>query len=158
LGVSPKALLREVRSTISKKDEQDLKKNVKQEFEKNQYEKWESKAKEYAEDKSKAAGLLQDAMKKAEGKKTGPIGEIWEKLQLLFSILKDWLNGSYKDISKSSITIILLGLLYFVMPVDIVPDWIISLGFLDDAAVLGFIINQVNQNLEEYKVWKSTRK
>jgi uncharacterized membrane protein YkvA (DUF1232 family) len=143
---------------ISKKEEKDLRKNVKQEFEKNQYEKWESKAKEYAEDKSKAAGLLQDAMKKADDKKAGPIGEIWEKLQLLFSILKDWLNGSYKDISKSSITMIIIGLLYFVMPVDIVPDWIISLGFLDDAAVLGFIINQVNQNLEEYKGWKNSRK
>lgn len=53
---------------------------------------------------------------------------------------------------------IIIGLLYFVMPVDIVPDWIISLGFLDDAAVLGFIINQVNQNLEEYKGWKNSRK
>lgn len=39
---------------------------------------------------------------------------------------------------------ILLGALaYFVMPVDVIPDFIAALGFTDDAAVLAFALRTV---------------
>ncbi|MDD3653764.1 MAG: YkvA family protein [Desulfotomaculaceae bacterium] len=138
---------------ISKEEERGLREKVKKEFIENQFKNWQFKAKEYAEDKSKASELLKEAMQKAEVRNE-TIGEIWEKLQLLLAIFKDWLNGDYKRISKGSIMMIIIGLVYFVMPVDIIPDWIVGLGFLDDAAVLSFIIKQINDVLEEYKKWK----
>jgi len=43
---------------------------------------------------------------------------------------------------------ILLGALaYFIMPVDLVPDFIAVLGFTDDAAVLFMAINRVRQHI-----------
>ena len=43
---------------------------------------------------------------------------------------------------------ILLGALaYFIMPVDLVPDFIAMLGFTDDAAVLFMAINRVRQHI-----------
>ena len=43
---------------------------------------------------------------------------------------------------------ILLSLLYFVLPTDIVPDFIIGLGWLDDAVVATFIWNALSSEIK----------
>lgn len=113
------------------------------------------KAKEYANDKDKAKKLVDDAMKKAkrEKGKKGPIEEIWEKVQLLFGMVKDWASGEYKEVPKGSIIIILIAILYFVNPFDAIPDVIPVAGFVDDVFVLGLVINQVSSDIEKYKEW-----
>ena len=46
---------------------------------------------------------------------------------------------------------ILLGALaYFVMPADMVPDVILALGFVDDAAVIMAAVNAIKPNLKEH--------
>lgn len=45
--------------------------------------------------------------------------------------------------------VILLGALaYFVMPVDLVPDFVLALGFADDAVVLMAAVNAIGANLK----------
>ncbi|WP_075981264.1 YkvA family protein [Bacillus massilinigeriensis] len=119
------------------------------------YKKYESKAKEYMDDKEKADDLLKKAMGKAKDKKSA-LGEVWEKLQLLFEIFRAWIKGEYKEIPKGSIIMIIATIIYFVSPVDLVPDFIAGLGLLDDAAVIGFAIKQISGDLEKFKVWKET--
>ncbi len=119
----------------------------------NGYQKYESKAYEYYEDKDKTQGLLNRAMKKAN-KKKGSLSEVWDKLQLLFKMLKAWIKGEYKEVSKRSIITIIAGILYFVTPIDIIPDFIAGLGIVDDAAVIGFILKQISNDLEKFRVWK----
>lgn len=98
------------------------------------------KAKEYASDKKKTKGLLDDAIKKA--KNDGPLAEIWEYLQPMFGMIKDWISGDYTKIPVNSIIFIIIGLLYFVTPFDIIPNFVPGVGIIDDAAVLGFIIKE----------------
>lgn len=43
--------------------------------------------------------------------------------------------------------ILLAALAYFVLPVDVVPDWLLIAGFTDDAAVLAAAIQTVRANL-----------
>jgi len=113
------------------------------------------KAKEYANDKVKATKLIDDAIAKAESlSKGGPIEAIYESLMLLFGIGRDWSNGSYKGVPKGSIIIIIIGLIYFLSPIDLIPDFIPVAGLVDDAFVLGLVINQVKSDLDKYRVWK----
>ncbi|MGB7604333.1 MAG: YkvA family protein [Lutisporaceae bacterium] len=42
------------------------------------------------------------------------------------------------------------SLLYFILPIDIVPDYIFALGWLDDAAVAAFIWNVLRTEISEY--------
>ncbi len=46
--------------------------------------------------------------------------------------------------------ILLLSLLYFILPTDIVPDFIIGLGWLDDAVVATFIWNAMGSEIRTY--------
>lgn len=116
------------------------------------------KAKEYANDKEKTKKLIDEAVKKAEKlDNSGPLEKLIETLKLLFSLIKDWMNGSYTEIPKGSIVLIIIGVIYFVNPLDVIPDPLPG-GLVDDAMVLSLIIKQVMAELEKYKIWKAKQK
>ncbi|SNY41376.1 Uncharacterized membrane protein YkvA, DUF1232 family [Orenia metallireducens] len=120
------------------------------------FKKFESKADQYINDKEKTRELLDKAVTKANNNK-GPIKKIWGELQLLFGVIKDWVNGSYKEFPTGSLVMAIVAVVYFVSPVDLVPDFLPA-GLLDDAAVVGFVIKQIHDDLEQYKIWKTTQK
>jgi uncharacterized membrane protein YkvA (DUF1232 family) len=126
----------------------------KDDFEKSQ-RKNEDKAWEYIDDKQKTVGLLHQAIKKANEKK-GALGEAWEKLQLLIDLVKAYSKGEYRKVSKGTILAVIGAIIYFVSPLDVVPDFIVGLGILDDAAVIGFTIKRLSKELDEFKKWKTT--
>ena len=74
--------------------------------------------------------------------------------KILYSLLKDYKNGSYREISKKSMLIIIGGLLYLVNPADVIPDFVPLIGFLDDATLIGLIFKQLNEELTKYKSFK----
>ncbi|MGF7058232.1 YkvA family protein [Brassicibacter mesophilus] len=135
------------------KDKRSFKEKIIKLF-KRDFKNWESKSRGYIEDKESARRLLLNARKKANSKPSR-LKDIWENVQLLFSFIKDWLDGAYKEVSTQTIVIMIVGILYFVVPTDIIPDFIIALGLADDAVVLGFIIKQVEDELQKYKEWKN---
>ena len=127
---------------------------------KNKYEQgskqFEMKAKKYIEDPAKTKELLDQAEKKAQHKK-GALTDVWDKLQLLFDFVHSWRKGEYREIPTRSVVMIIATILYFVSPIDMVPDFIIGFGIIDDAAVIGFTLKQISTDLEKYQIWKSTK-
>ena len=67
-----------------------------------------------------------------------------KNIKYFFEYLKD------KEVPFFKKGLILLSLLYFVLPTDIVPDFIIGLGWLDDATVAVFIWNAVRSEVGNY--------
>lgn len=127
----------------------------KQNYEKG-YKLFESKANEYMNDKKKAKDLLHQALNKANEKKS-TLGEVWEKLQLLFELFHSWIKGDYKEIPKRSIIMIIATIIYFVVPTDAIPDFIVGLGLIDDVAVISFTLQQISDDIEKFKVWKMSK-
>ncbi|MEW5675207.1 YkvA family protein [Flavobacterium enshiense] len=94
------------------------------------------------------------AIDKAASNK-GKLGEVWDYLQSFFSIVSDYINGRYKEIPKGSIIAIFASLLYFLSPIDFIPDFIPGIGFIDDIFVIGLVVNQIKSDLNDYMVWKA---
>ena len=84
---------------------------------------YKSKAGAYINDREKAEKLLHDAVSKANNK-SGPLEAIWDDLRLFFSLLRDWKNGCYRKISPKSLLLVIAALLYFLNPLDLMPDFI----------------------------------
>ena len=82
---------------------------------------------------------------------------MYADIKVLISLLSDYKKGSYRDINKGSVLFIIAGLVYLVSPIDLVPDFIFGLGFLDDAMILGYILKQLYEVLDRYKIWKYTK-
>ena len=111
------------------------------------------KAEEVINEEEKAEQIIDEAAEKAE-KEKGSLGEVWNKIQLLISLLKDYFSGEYPYVSRGHIVLMLAGIIYFILPFDFSPDFIPGIGYIDDAFVLSIITRQLIYILEEYETWK----
>ena len=84
----------------------------------------------------------------------GILARLLQDLKLLFPLIKDFLKGTYRDVSIKSIVIFVITLAYIISPIDLIPDYIIGLGQIDDAAILGFSLYLLEKDLLKYKRWK----
>ena len=119
-----------------------------------------TRAEEYLKDPEKSKRLLDEAMKKANNKERfkGPLGDLWRNLQTLFRLLKAYFNKQYTDIAWGSIVVVVGAIIYFVSPIDLMPDWFPVSGLIDDAAVLMFVIAQIRADLELFSHWETEKK
>lgn len=108
-------------------------------------------------DKRKTISKVQQGFNKAVQNK-GDLGKVWDQLVLLFSLAKDYANGNYTAIPTRAIIAVFAGLLYFISPLDVVPDFIPALGFIDDAFILGMVYKQIAKDLARYQQWKKNNK
>ena len=97
--------------------------------------------------------LLAKAVKKGR-KHHKPLTSVWHQLNLMIGVVADWTTGKYRDIPYGSIITLILGIAYFVMPADSIPDFIPGIGFVDDVAVLSYVGYAVSRDLERYRRWK----
>ena len=121
---------------------------------KNSFNSFSKKAKSLLGDKNKTLSKIQEGFQKAT-ENEGSLSHIWEKVQLLFSLARDYANGTYNDVSRGSIVAIIASLLYFLSPIDVIPDFILGIGLLDDAFVLGYVYKRVAKEIDKYQEWKS---
>ena len=121
-------------------------------------EKTKSKAEGYVRDPKKAKKLLEDAVKKAKGfeKNRGPLGEVWSSLTALFRLLRAYIRGEYRDIPWGPIVLVAVGIIYFVSPIDLIPD-LLPGGFLDDAALIAYVVAQIKFDLDDFLTWEFTQ-
>lgn len=81
-------------------------------------------------------------------------GRLWRKLRANLHrvpFLEDVLAAFYCAVDPATPlkakAMLLAALVYFILPVDAVPDWFLVAGFTDDAAVLAAAIQAVRLNL-----------
>lgn len=87
----------------------------------------------------------------------GPIGKFVEELILALSIIKDYATGDYRKIPYWAIAALVFMILYVANPVDIIPDFLIGIGQIDDLIVISICLLMVRQELHEYRDWKQQR-
>lgn len=78
-------------------------------------------------------------------------------LMLLMSLIKDYYHGNYRDIPYKTLSAAIVGLLYVLNPIDIIPDFIPIIGHIDDALVLTFCLKLVEKDLQKYQTWKKSQ-
>lgn len=94
-------------------------------------------------------------MKKDNLLKIGLLSRLMEDIRLLFALVKDYWKGNYRSVSPWSIVLFFLGILYLLIPVDILPDFIPFIGQIDDAAIVLLCLYFLERDLQKYKKWKA---
>ena len=87
-------------------------------------------------------------------KAKGPLEKFAQSIKLLFSVVKDYAKGNYKEIPWTAMAAIIGSLLYIFSPIDLIPDFIPVAGLIDDATVLGICLNGIGKDLKKYEIWK----
>lgn len=119
------------------------------------FESAKKKAEEFIGNNEKLHQLLQEALDKARKKKQR-IQEVWDELLQLIELVAAYAKGEYRNIPWKTIVYAIAAIIYFVNPFDIIPDFIFGVGFLDDAAVIAFVINAIREELEGFRESRSS--
>ncbi len=77
-----------------------------------------------------------------------------EGMRLFFCMLKDYFTGQYTEVPLGTIIAIIGSILYLFSPVDVIPDVIPVIGWLDDVGVLALCMSFVRADLTRYKEFK----
>jgi len=75
---------------------------------------------------------------------------------LLLDMLKAWAKGEYKEVPWMTLVLSTGALVYFVNPLDAVPDMVPAVGLLDDATVIGFVVASIRQDIENFRAHNFT--
>ena len=77
-----------------------------------------------------------------------------EKFFVLGRLIKAYALGQYREVPWKTILLIVAAVVYFVNPLDLVPDLIPLTGLTDDFAVLVWVYNSVSNEIEKFLDWE----
>ncbi len=119
-----------------------------------------NKAEDYLKDPEKSKKLLDQAIKKANSKEEnkGPLADVWNSLKALVRMFQAYIHKEYTVVPWGSIVLVVVAILYFVSPIDLIFDWLPLAGFVDDAAVIGFVIKAIQNDLNAFLKWENLNK
>ena len=85
------------------------------------------------------------------------VGKKFSMIPVMISLVKNYVQGKYTTVPYGTILAVLSALIYFLAPIDIVPDFIPLAGYIDDMAVLGLCMNMVSIDIETYEKWRQAQ-
>ncbi len=106
--------------------------------------------------RTRLLGLVANAYKKAAGE-DDVIARVRDDLRLLLRLARAWGRREYTGIPLRSLLYIVGAILYFVNPIDLIPDALGAIGFIDDMAVIALVVNSLRDDLDAFKTWESRR-
>jgi len=79
-------------------------------------------------------------------------------LRIIIRMIKGYANGTYRELPWKSLLALVAGVVYFLMPLDFLPDFIPFTGFLDDFTVIMLLTSAFQKDIEEFLFWEDNLK
>ncbi len=93
------------------------------------------------------------ALRKARAQ-AGALRGVLDDTLALARLVTRWAKGEYREIPWRSIAAALGALAYFVNPIDLIPDALLGIGYLDDISVIAFVVNAIRTDLARFRQWE----
>ncbi len=73
----------------------------------------------------------------------------------LLRMIKAWSQRRYTRMPWRVVLYSVGGLLYFLNPIDLIPDFLAVIGFVDDVAVLGAVVGALETEIQRFEKWEA---
>ena len=111
-------------------------------------------AEDVLEDDSKRQAIIEKAFNLCERLSGLPVvGTYIGDIPKLCAMVSDYASGAYREVPLSTIITVLGAIVYFVSPVDAIPDTIPVLGYVDDMAFIRMILSTMHGDIKRYYTW-----
>ncbi|MCE7054470.1 DUF1232 domain-containing protein [Algoriphagus sp. AGSA1] len=84
------------------------------------------------------------------------VKKLIEPVSVFIRMIKAHFNGTHK-LTNSTLGLVLLALVYFVSPLDIIPDFLGVIGFADDLSVVLAVYAKVKDEIDVFLDWERTQ-
>ena len=119
-----------------------------------------SKAKKIINDDEKLRKLIEDVLKKlkeiSSDKKTS--AKLNDSLRLFIRIINAYTSKEYTYVPWKTICLLVAGLIYFIYPVDLIPDFIPVSGLIDDVILIAWIYESIQDDIKNFLEWEKSIK
>jgi len=85
------------------------------------------------------------------------VSSMKENFFTLGRMVKAYAFGRYREVPWKTMLLVVATILYFVNPLDLVPDWIPGLGLTDDAGILMSVYASLNNEIDKFLTWEKGR-
>ena len=122
------------------------------------FEKYKDKASKLLSDNERVNTLLSTTKGKLKSivESNEKLKDFSDKVYTFFRMVKAQMTGEYREMPWKSLVMITGALIYFVTPLDLIPDFIPALGLTDDLAIVVWVYNSLKEDIEKFEVWENT--
>ena len=123
------------------------------------FKKATGKAGRYARNSGKLFELAKDVMSKLQhvGMREN-LAEFAVSVQLLIRMVRAYASGEYKSLPWKSLLSIVAVLIYFVSPIDLIPDFLPFVGITDDVALVVWLVKTLGDDVKKFSEWEKRGK
>ena len=114
-------------------------------------------AESYVNDPNRLLTLLLGAREKINHIPRGPFAETWPYLMAMIRLIRAYHHREYRDISSPNLLVVVAAMIYFVSPLDVIPDSVPILGHIDDAFVVRLALESVRADLDTFMAWETSK-
>ena len=123
------------------------------------FKKATGKAGRYVNNSARLFELAKDVMGKMNkvGFK-GNMAEVAGSIQVLIRMVRAYASGEYKGLPWKSMVSVVAVLIYFVSPIDLVPDFLPVIGIADDVALIVWLVKSLGSDIAKFSQWEKQSK
>ena len=117
------------------------------------------KAGQYASNSSKLYNLAQQVYKKTkDGDFKSGAADAKNQIFILVRLIRAYASGEYRKLPWKSLLSVVGVLIYFVSPLDFIPDILPVVGMADDLALVLWLFKSISSDLEDFAEWEKKHK
>jgi uncharacterized membrane protein YkvA (DUF1232 family) len=109
----------------------------------------------YVGDPERLRDLVTEAARKAASLPKETFKGTWAYFQAMLRLIRAYYRGDYRTVPMTTLLIIVAAVIYVVNPLDLIPDWVPGLGFLDDAFIVAFAVRKTQRALDDFMAWET---
>ncbi|MBU1822156.1 MAG: DUF1232 domain-containing protein [Bacteroidetes bacterium] len=123
------------------------------------FKKATGKAGRYASNGARLFELAKKVIAKSQQKgfREG-MAEAQGQVQLLVRLVRAYASGEYRKLPWKSLLSVVGVLIYFVSPIDFIPDFLPIVGLTDDLALVFWLFRTLNDDLTDFSQWEKENK
>ncbi|MCY4214295.1 MAG: YkvA family protein [Gammaproteobacteria bacterium] len=120
------------------------------------FDRYRRRAAKLARSPEQLRSMLGAAAAKADGaaRFSAKFAAVRCELNAFISLLRAWTSGDYRAVSTSAVITVAAAVLYFLAPLDLLPDFILGMGLIDDVAVIGYVLGAVREEVAAFERWR----
>ena len=89
-----------------------------------------------------------------ENSKDNKFKQLFAVALTVVRMVRSYITGEYREIQTSTVISGLAVLLYVLSPIDLVPDFIPVVGFLDDLSLISWFVGKFHGEIIRYHAWE----
>lgn len=110
------------------------------------------RALEVLADRSRALRTARLAYQRLQKEEAG-MQKVAADLRIMIRLVQAAIRGQYR-LPRKSLLYAMGAILYFLSPLDLVPDFLIGIGYVDDVAVVFGVLGALRDDLSRFQTWE----